>query len=146
MKKKQIDEAIAKLHLEKGDALVLDASVFKVDDFRMATVPSQVRLFCVLPHVGKTVRDAFCILHAQEIERLTKDKLESLIKLFGLHDEFLLSIVDGIERDFCRCDEESVAQQKRQDEDGFVRCAIHERCAVLKDRLKKQEKESYAAD
>lgn len=145
MKKKQLDEAIAKLHLEKGDALVVDARLFNVEEFRLTTVPSQCRFFGIVPMPGETVHDAFCTLHAQEIERLTKDKLESLIKLFGLHDEFMLSIVDGIERDFCQCDEESVAQQKRKDEDGFVRCSIHERLSVLKDRLRKRE-ESYAAD
>ncbi len=136
VKQKQIDAAVAKLHLEPGDALVIDARVFNIDEFRLASAPRETRIFPVLPNIGETVKEAFATVHAKEIETMSKNKLVQMNRAFGLTDEFYLSIIDGIEEDYCRCDEESIGQQKRQDEEGFLKCALHERCDMLRKRIR----------
>jgi hypothetical protein len=122
---KKLNEAVAKLHLEPGDALVVDVRVFtSPEDMHFSQAPRDVRIFAVLPLPGETVQDAFCTLHAAEIDKLTKEKLFLVLRAFDHLGGHPAAIIDGIENDFCRCDAKKGP------------CTIHERCAVLRTMAK----------
>jgi hypothetical protein len=124
---KKLNDAVAKLHLEGGDALVVDARVFtRPEDMHFSRAPRDVRIFAVVPNVGETVHDAFCTVHAEQIESLTKKKLFEMIRAFDSLGGHPAAIIDGIEKDFCQCDDLKMS----------LPCAIHERCAVLRTMVK----------
>jgi hypothetical protein len=126
---KKLNEAVAKLHLEPGDALVVDSRVFtSPEDMHFSQAPRDVRIFAVLPNPSETVHHAFCTLHAAEIDKLTKDKLFRVLRAFDHLGGHPAAIIDGLENDFCRCDE------LLNDKKGP--CTIHERCAVLRTMMK----------
>ncbi len=123
MKQKQIDSAVAKLHLEPGDALVVDARAFiDPQNMHFARAPRDVRIFAVFPAGDQTVEEAFTVLHAAQLEGLTQKKLYEMVRAFGVTGH-PLAIIDGIEKDFCKCID-------------YVSCTIHERCAALRALLK----------
>jgi len=128
---KKLNEAVAKLHLESGDALVVDARVFECpEDMHFSRAPRDVRIFAVMPNPGETVHDAFCTVHANEIENLTKKKLFEMIRAFDSLGGHPAAIIDGIEKDFCQC------KFPLTDPLTAEVCPIHERCAVLRTMLK----------
>jgi hypothetical protein len=125
MKQKQIDSAVAKLHLEPGDALVVDARAFiDPQNMHFARAPRDVRIFAVFPTGDQTVEEAFTVLHAAQLEGLTQKKLYEMVRAFGVTGH-PLAIIDGIEKDFCNC--ECLNNDP---------CSIHERCAALRALLK----------
>jgi hypothetical protein len=130
---KKLNDAVAKLHLEGGDALVVDARVFtRPEDMHFSRAPRDVRIFAVVPNVGETVHEAFCTVHAEQIESLTKKKLFEMIRAFDSLGGHPAAIIDGIEKDFCKCHEAEEWAARWKDD----MCPIHERCAVLRTMVK----------
>lgn len=82
MKQNKIELAVAKLHLEEGDSLIVDARVFDVKELlrglRHAKVPKNTRIFPVVTNIGETVRDSFLVMHAEELTKLSKEKIKEL--------------------------------------------------------------------
>lgn len=75
----RMSDAVAKLHLEVGDGLILDARMFTTTDLRLTRIPQDVRLFPVIPLEGQTVRDCFLVMHDEELRKLTVEKLKELL-------------------------------------------------------------------
>jgi hypothetical protein len=132
--KKKLNEAVAKLHLEPGDALVVDGRIFSSsEDMKFSSKTARdCRIFVVYPQNGESVSKAFATLHAGELEALTKNKLYDMMRDFCGANDFPNSIIDGIEKDFCACAKVSEGALRP---DGVI-CNIHERCAVLRTMVK----------
>jgi hypothetical protein len=139
---KKLNDAVANLHLEPGDALVVDARVFtRPEDMHFSRAPRDVRIFAVVPNVGETVHDAFCTVHAEQIESLTKKKLFEMIRAFDSLGGHPAAIIDGIEKDFCQCAKYPCICGAEISPSCLAHvspmtCAIHERCAVLRTMVK----------
>ncbi len=75
-----IADAVAKLHLEKGDALIVDATVIDATILAKSLIgPKGTAIIAVSPLRGQTVKDAFLVMHEEELKALTKEKLKELL-------------------------------------------------------------------
>jgi hypothetical protein len=131
MSVKQINEAVAKLHLEKGDALIVDGTVFDVFSMANKLNANDCVVFPVFPVKGQTIKQAFFVMQEEELKKATKEQIVKLLATTGWCGGHARAIIDGIEGDFCRCDEHDCHAGDPDHE-----CAIHERCAVLRSLLK----------
>jgi hypothetical protein len=125
MRQKQLNEAVAKLHLEKGDALIVDGTVFDVFSMANKLNANDCVVFPVFPVKGQTIKQAFFVMQEEELKQATKEQIVKLLATTGWCGGHARAIIDGIEKDFCLCWMPDKAP-----------CAIHERCAVLRSLLK----------
>jgi hypothetical protein len=131
MSVKQINEAVAKLHLEKGDALIVDGTVFDVFSMANKLNANDCVVFPVFPVKGQTIKQAFFVMQEEELKQATKEQIVKILATTGWCGGHARAIIDGIENDFCRCNDlRALAGGSNPP------CAIHERCTVLRSLLK----------
>jgi hypothetical protein len=137
MTQKEFEQHVAKLHLEPGDSLLIDMRMFDVEEMRFPRdVPTDVRIFPVIPERDGTLRDAFDIIHQDELAKLTREKLLMVLNMLAPIRGRIASLIDGIELDYCRCDDDAIISDK---------CSLHERCTILRSLIPSEEKEPIDA-